>query len=158
MFTKRIRPFFQGAIINILMILGVIGIAAIMYGFKYDLHILILGMAILLITGISLSGYYGIQIDYSQKKYKHFLSLLGIKIGSWKPLPVIEKIVLAPQKHYMRRSFERIDLAHEIFLIKLIPSGFDHAIIASMGRYGDLMLEADTLSKNLGIPVVEDTK
>jgi hypothetical protein len=158
MFTKRIRPFFQGAIINILMILGVIGLAAIMYGIKYDLLILLLGLAILLITGISLSGYYGIQIDYNQKKYKQFLSFLGFKIGSWKPLPHIEKIVLTPQKHFMRRSFERIDIAHEIFLIKLIPAGFNHAIIASMGMYGDLMLEADTLSKNLGIPLVEDTK
>lgn len=158
MFTKRIRPFFQGAIINILMIFGVIGLAAIMYGIKYDTHIMILGLVILLITGISLSGYYGIQIDYNHKKYKQFLSLLGIKIGRWKPLPQIEKIVLTPQKHFMRRSFERMDITREIFLIKMIPASFDHAIIASMGMYGDLMLEADTLSKNLGIPVVEDTK
>jgi hypothetical protein len=140
------------------MIFGVIGLAAIMYGLKYDVSILIIGMVILLITGISMSGYYGIQIDYQQKKYKQFLSLLGIKIGSWKPLPLIEKIMLTPQKHFMRRSFERLDIAHEIFLIKLIPADYDHAIIASMGMYGDLMLEADTLSKNLDIPIVEDIK
>ncbi len=158
MFTKRIRPFFQGAIINILMILGVIGLAAIMYGMKYDSSIMALGMVILLITGISFSGYYGIQIDYEEKKYKQFLSLLGFKIGRWKSLPVIEKIILTPQKHFMRRSFERVDIAHEIFLIKLIPAGFDHAIIASMGLYGDLLLDADTLSEHLGIPVIEDTK
>ncbi len=158
MFTKRIRPFFQGAIVNIIMIFGVIGLAAIMYGLKYDVSILIIGMVILLITGISMSGYYGIQIDYQQKKYKQFLSLLGIKIGNWKPLPLIEKIMLTPQKHFMRRSFERLDIAHEIFLIKLIPADYDHAIIASMGMYGDLILEADALSKNLGIPVLEDTK
>lgn len=158
MFTKRIRPFFQGAIINILMILGVIGLAAIMYGIKYDILILLLGLAILLITGISLSGYYGIQIDYNQKKYKQFLSFLGFKIGNWKPLPHIEKIVITPQKHYMRRSFERMDIANEIFQIKLIPAGFDHSIVASSGMYGELMLEADSLSKNLGAPVVQDTK
>lgn len=158
MFSKRIKPFFQGVIINILMIFGVIGLTAIMYGIKYDSSILIIGLAILLIIGISLSGYYGIQIDYRQKKYKQFLSLLGIKIGSWRPLPLIEKIILTPQKHFMRRSFERLDIAHEIFLIKLIPVDFGHSIIASMGMYGDLMLEADILSKNLGLPVVEDTK
>jgi len=158
MFTKRIRPFFQGAIINIIMIFGVIGIAAIMYGLKYDLSILILGLFILLITGVSLTGYYGIQIDYHQKKYKQFLSLTGIKLGGWKPLPPIEKIMITPQKHFMRRSFENTDISHEIFLIKLIPSDYDEAIIASMGPYNVLAPEADILSRNLEVPVSEDTK
>jgi hypothetical protein len=158
MFTKRIRPFFQGAIINILMIFGVIGIAAIMYGFKYDMAIMVLGLVILIITGVSLTGYYGIQIDYRQKKYKKFLSLLGIKLGSWRPLPPIAKIMITPKKHFMRRSFESTDINREIFLIKIIPADYDEAIIASMGLYDVLVLEADTLSKNLGVPVAEDTK
>jgi hypothetical protein len=112
---------------------------------------------ILIITGVSLSGYYGIQIDFQEKKYKRFLSLLGLKMGSWKPLPIIKKIMITPKKHFMRRSFEKTDIRHEEFLIKLIPADFDEAIVASSGMYDVLILEADTLSKNLGVPVSEDT-
>lgn len=58
----------------------------------------------------------------------------------------------------MRRSFERMDISRDLFMIKLVPAEYDQPIIASIGLYGDLMLEADTLSKNLGVPVVEYTK
>jgi hypothetical protein len=70
----------------------------------------------------------------------------------------MEKIILSPRKHYMRRSFERTDISRDIFMIKLVPAEYDQPIIVSIGLYGDLMLEADTLSKNLGVPVVEYTK
>ncbi|MBR9998076.1 MAG: hypothetical protein KFF73_03855 [Cyclobacteriaceae bacterium] len=158
MFIKRIKPFFQGVIVNIVMIFGVMGLAAIMYGIKYDEPVLISGLIILLITAVSLTGYYGIQIDYQQKSYRQFLSLAGIKIGNWRSLPVMEKIVFSPRKHFMRRSFERMDIRHDIFMIKLVPAEYDPPIIVSIGLYDDLMLEADPLSKNLGIPVVEYTK
>lgn len=158
MFVKKIKPFFQGVIVNILMILAVIGLASIMYGIKFDQSVSFIGLVILIITVGSLTGYYGIQIDYRQKSYRQFLSLVGIKMGRWKPLPLMEKIILSPRKHYMRRSFERTDISRDIFMIKLVPAEYDQPIIVSIGLYGDLMLEADTLSKNLGVPVVEYTK
>jgi len=158
MFVKKIRPFFQGIIVNILMIMGVIGLAAIMYGIKFEASILLMGLLILIITVISLTGFYGIQIDYVRKSYRQYLSLAGFRIGRWKPLPLLEKIILSPRKHYTRRPFERLDISHDIFMIKLVPAEYDQPIIASIGIYGDLMLEADTLSKNLGIKVVEYTK
>ena len=156
MFSKRIRPFFQGGIINILMIFGVIGIGAIMYGLKYDMAILVLGVIILIITGSSLTGFYGILIDYEEKKYKQYLSFLGIKIGTWHRLPQLEKIILTPKKHFIRDSSIKSDMYHEIFLIKLIPVDHGEAIVASMGLYGDLLIEADTLSNNLEVPIAEN--
>jgi hypothetical protein len=129
-----------------------------MYGIKFDESVMVIGMIILILTVVSLTGYYGIQIDYLNKSYRQFLSLAGIKIGRWKPLPLLEKIMLSPRKHYMRRSFERMDISRDLFMIKLMPAAYDQPVIASIGLYGDLMLEADTLSKNLGVPVVEYTR
>ncbi len=158
MFSKRITPFFQGAIRNMLIIFIVLGIGAVIYGYQYDNSILALGILVMLITVSSLSAFYGIQIDYNHQRYKSYFSVLGIKIGKWQPLPLIGKIVLAPRKRFMRRSSVSSDIYNEIFLIKLIPAEADEAIIASMGLYGDLVLEADTLSKELGVPVAEDFK
>lgn len=158
MFSKRIKPFFQGGIRNLLMIFAVVGIAAAMYGFKYDRSVMLLGIIILLICLGAYSGYYGIQIDYNHQRYLNYFSFIGIKSGRWKPLPLIGKIVITPRKRYFRASSRHSNIYEEIFLIKLVPAEKDESIIASIGLYHDLALEADTLSKELGVPVVEDFK
>lgn len=155
MFSKKIRPFFQGGIRNLMILFAVVGLGAMIYGYRYDQGILSLGIVILLITIAGLSGYYGILIDYQNQRYKTYLSFLMVKTGSWKPLPLLSKILITPYKRFGRSIGSSTNIYEEIFVIKLIPAESDEAIVASIGYYGDLVLEADTLSKELGVPAEE---
>ncbi len=157
MFKKKIKPFFQGSTRNILTIFVLIGMGAMFYGYKYDISIFNLGLLIFLLTLTGLTGFYGIMIEYQHQRYKTYLSFLMIKIGSWKPLPLLSKIMVVPYRRFARGNTGPASIYEKLFIIKLIPAEGNEAIIASMGYYGDLILEADTLSKELGVPVAEDT-
>ncbi|KAA9327149.1 hypothetical protein F0P96_18100 [Hymenobacter busanensis] len=39
-------------------------------------------------------SYEGIEVDLSDRRYRHFTWLLGLAIGSWQPLPPVQRVVL----------------------------------------------------------------
>lgn len=48
-----------------------------------------------LIIGLSMRfNYYGVQIDYKNGKYRDFTSIFGFKVGPWKKLPNLNKVIL----------------------------------------------------------------
>jgi hypothetical protein len=156
MYRKNLKPFFPPGSRNIILIFLVIGIGAFFYGFDKDTSISILGLIIFLLSVFIVTGQYGVQINFNNRRYRTYLSFIYIiKFGSWKDLPEIKEILLTPAKHFMSKSSMRNNIYTETFYIKLIGQDEREPISVSRGLYGELMLEAEELSKKLNVPVKE---
>jgi hypothetical protein len=132
----------------------VIGLGAFLYGFNKDASITVLGLVIFLIATFIISGYYGIEIDFEEKRYRSYLSFVYIlKFGNWKSLPDVKKILLAPEKRFVSKHSLQSNIYNETFLIKLIIEGRDDTIVISRGLYGVSLIEAEELAKKLNIPL-----
>lgn len=56
MYKKHIKPFFPGVSRNIILIVLVLGIGAIFYGVDRDVSIVILGVIVVLMSVLILTG------------------------------------------------------------------------------------------------------
>jgi hypothetical protein len=132
----------------------VIGIGALMYGLNKDTSITILGLVIFLISVFIISGYYGIEINFEESRYRSYLSFIYfLKFGKWKILPEIKKITLIPEKRFVSKHLLKNNIYSETFLIKLVIEDKDESIIISRGLYGELLIEAEELSKQINVPL-----
>jgi len=156
MYKKNIKPFFPTGSRAIILIVMVIGIGAFFYGLDRDTSISILGLVIFLISVFTLSGRYGVQIEFMGHRYRSYLSFIYIlKFGSWKDLPEIKEITISPVRHFVSKHSLKDNIYTEIFQIKLIVPDSGDPIIISRGLYGEMLIEAEDLSKKLGVPVKE---
>jgi len=156
MYKKNIKPFFPTGSRTIILIVMVIGIGAFFYGLDRDTSITVLGLIIFLISVFTLSGRYGVQIDFMDHQYRSYLSFIYIlKFGSWKDLPEINEISVSPVRHFVSKYSLKDNIYTEIFQIKLIVPDSGDPIIVSRGLYGEMLIEAEELSKKLGVPVKE---
>jgi hypothetical protein len=154
MYNKNIKSFFPISSRTIILVVMVIGIGAFIYGYNKDTSITILGLVIFLIAIFIISGYYGVEIDFDKKRYRSYLSFIYVlKIGKWKVLPDISKIALVPEKRFMSRQSLQNNIYNQTFLIKLVDDRRDELIIISRGLYGELLIEAEELSKKINVPL-----
>jgi hypothetical protein len=156
MYNKNIKSFFPTTSRTIILVVMVIGIGAFIYGFNKDTSITLLGLIIFLIAVFIISGYYGIEIDFDEKRYRSYLSFVYIlKFGKWKALPDIAKVTLLPEKRFVSKHSLQSNIFNETFLMKLVVEGHDESIIMSRGLYGALLIEAEEISKRINVPLEE---
>jgi hypothetical protein len=156
MYKKNIKPFFPTGSRNIILIVMVIGVGALFYGINKDATITLLGAIIFLISVFVITGYYGVEVDFDKKTYRNYLSFIFLlKFGKWKILPETKEIALMPLKHFMSKHALRGNLYTEIFQIKLLGEDPNESVTISRGLYGQLVLEAEELSKKLNVPFKE---
>jgi hypothetical protein len=156
MYKKKIKPFFPSGSRNIILIVLVIGVGSFFYGLDRDATIMVLGVIIFLMSVFILTGYYGIEIDFRNKRYKSHLSFIFLlRVGKWKELPEIKEIAVVPIKHFVSKHSLQGNLYTEKFQIKLLGNDPNTSITISNGLYGELILEAEELSKKLNVPIRE---
>lgn len=156
MYKKNIKPFFPGASRNIILVVLVLGVGAIFYGIDRDIAIVILGTIVVLMSVFILTGQYTMEIDFEDRQYRSGLSFIYVlKFGVWKPLPEIKEISLIPSKHFVTRQSLKHNLYTEEFQIRLMGVDPEDTLTVSRGLYGELILEAEELSKELNIALKE---
>lgn len=71
---------------------------------SYNLKVILLA-SITFTFGILLStSYEGLQLDLKQKKQRNFISILGIKKGSWEPIGTITTLVLSSHSRFAQNA------------------------------------------------------
>jgi hypothetical protein len=132
MYKKNIKPFFPPGSRNIILIILVTG------------------------SVVVLTGTYGIEVDFENQQFRPYLSFIFLlKFGNWKELPEIKEIAVLPLKRFVSKHSLNGNLYTEKFQIKLLGDSPDDSITISYGLYGELILEAEELSKKLNVPVRE---
>jgi hypothetical protein len=80
-YTRKV-PFYKIAL-GLLLLIGSV------YGF---LHVSILNSIVLLVLSFILLRSDGSEIDLASKTYRKTISVFGIKVGKWNPLPIADYI------------------------------------------------------------------
>jgi hypothetical protein len=96
-FSHRSSYFFGNAA-NLWYIFIFAGVFALTAPYLITLEVsltrtIIVGCVSILIGLVLRLNYNGIQIDIKNDSYRNFIAVLGIKLGKWKKLPELQKVV-----------------------------------------------------------------
>lgn len=76
----------------------------LLFSISYNLKVFLLG-SIAFTLGILLStSYEGLQLDLKQKKQRNFISILGIKKGTWESIDAITTLVLSSHSGFAQNA------------------------------------------------------
>jgi len=161
MFNHR-NSYFFGNAANLWHIFIFAGVFSLTAPYFISLEVsqartIIVGVVALIIGIVLKINYYGIQIDFDQKKYRNFISILGFKQGNWIVLPELERIVLTSKNVSTWNTPNGISPTHKsnatIFTIALFRNSEQLELFFQTENESDAINKAKQLAEKLHIPL-----
>ena len=115
----------------------ILGIMAIVYGIYklYSNDLALYGFEILLIIAGILANLMtkGIQLDFTNKKYREYIAVVGLKHGNWIKLPNINYVSVFNQQIIRQGGMQSLSYQdkHKVMIVKLVATEDDYYDIAS---------------------------
>lgn len=162
-FTRKIRSLFgKGVFAGYTMIF--VGLAVFIFSAlfePYQSRFYIggtIGLFILL-GGLLLSfSYYGVAIRLHEKQVRNYKAYLGLKSGTWKPLPDYDRVVVEQVTPKKPSSFKGITPAirwYKIRFLVILANDHQAQVVSVKPDKEAAMADANYLAEALGLEVLD---
>jgi hypothetical protein len=152
-FSKSQGRYFPSGMVFFAILLSVVGVVVV---FQKP----VVGFIMVLLGPAAAFTFSGIDINLTDKTYRDYISFLGIKTGTWVPLPEIEYISVYNAKysssnHSYVQTYKKED---EAVAVQFVMPGNKRMFITEYDQKHKAISTAALLSNRLRIEVLDATE